>query len=158
MEPNYTHHLLERFITSVRSDGFVVVRPSDYALQARSVFRRIALPLLWGGFVAILFIVLNAEVAAYFHDYGSQARFAAISVLWTLFSLLMMIFGFSFNLSVLRKAAILFAITMLKVFLLDMANVSTPYRVVSFLVLGLMLIGASYLYHRFKERILPPEE
>ena len=103
--------------------------------------------------------MLNVEVAAYFHDYGSQARFAAISVLWTMFSLLMMVFGFSFNLSVLRKAAIaLFAVTMLKVFLLDMANVSTPYRVVSFLVLGLMLIGASYLYHRFKERILPPEE
>ncbi len=159
--PNYTHHLLERFITSgtvltaLLLSALLVTRSRN----RESVFRRIALPLLWGGFIAILFIVLNAEVAAYFHDYGSQARFAAISVLWTLFSLLMMIFGFSFNLSVLRKAAIaLFAITMLKVFLLDMANVSTPYRVVSFLVLGLMLIGASYLYHRFKERILPPEE
>jgi uncharacterized membrane protein len=46
---------------------------------------------------------------------------------------------------------------MLKVFLLDMANVSTPYRVISFLVLGLMLIGASYLYHRFRSHLLRSE-
>ena len=159
--PSYMHHLLERFITS----GAVLAALLLSALMVtrsrnrKSAFLQIMLPLLWGGFIIVLFLVLNVETAAYFHDYGSQARFAAISVLWTLFSLLLMIFGFSFNLSVLRKAAIaLFAVTMLKVFLLDMANVSTPYRVVSFLVLGLMLIGASYLYHRFKERILPPEE
>ncbi|GAK55664.1 membrane protein [Candidatus Vecturithrix granuli] len=159
--PGYLHRLLERFITSgtvlaaLLLSALMVTRSSN----RKSGFQQAALPVLWGGFIIALFLVLNVETAAYFHDYGSQARFAAISVLWTMFSLLMMIFGFSFNLSILRKAAIaLFAVTMLKVFLLDMANVSTPYRVVSFLVLGLMLIGASYLYHRFKERILPPEE
>lgn len=159
--PNYLHRLLERFITS----GTVLAALLLSALQVTrsrrhdSAFRRIAMPILWGSFIVILFIVLNVETAACFYDYGSQARFAAISVLWTLFSLLLMVFGFSFNLSELRKAAIaLFAATMLKVFLLDMAHVSTPYRVVSFLVLGVILIGASYLYHRFKERILPPEE
>ena len=29
------------------------------------------------------------------------------------------------------------------------------YRVISFMVLGLMLIGASYLYYRFKKQLLP---
>jgi uncharacterized membrane protein len=63
--------------------------------------------------------------------------------------------GFAKQLTSLRYCAIiLFAITMLKVFLGDMAKVSTPYRIVSFLVLGLMLTGVSYLYYRFRDRIL----
>lgn len=108
------------------------------------------------GTILVGFLILNVEVAAFFYEYGPQARFAAISVLWTVVSVLLIIFGFVYNQSLLRRSAIgLFAITMLKVFILDMANVSTPYRVVSFLALGLMLIGASYLYHRFKDRILP---
>ena len=52
----------------------------------------------------------------------------------------------------------LFAATIIKVFVRDTANVDTPYRILSFLVLGLMLVGASYLYHRFKNRILPAGE
>jgi uncharacterized membrane protein len=43
----------------------------------------------------------------------------------------------------------------LKVFVVDLANVSTPFRIISFVVLGLMLIGASYLYYRYREYIVP---
>jgi len=111
-----------------------------------------------GLFVILLFIILNIEVAGFFFEYISQARSAAISILWTIFSVVTIIFGFLYNQSALRKTAItLFVFTMIKVFLWDMSNVSTPYRIVSFLVLGLMLIGASYLYHRYKYLILPTD-
>lgn len=111
-----------------------------------------------GAFVALLFIVLNIEVAGFFAEYISQARSAAISILWTIFSIVTIAFGFLKNQSTLRKSAIgLFVFTMIKVFFWDMSNVSTPYRIVSFLVLGLMLISASYLYHRFKDLILPTD-
>jgi uncharacterized membrane protein len=67
-----------------------------------------------------------------------------------------MVVGFLRNHALLRQGAIgLFAATVLKVFFADMANVSTPFRIISFVVLGLMLIGASYLYYRYRERILP---
>jgi uncharacterized membrane protein len=53
----------------------------------------------------------------------------------------------------LRQTALgLFAVTVVKVFFWDMGNVSTPFRIISFIVLGLMLIGASYLYHRYREQ------
>ena len=39
-------------------------------------------------------------------------------------------------------------------YLFDMANIGTPYRIVSFIVLGILLVGTSYLYHRFRDRIL----
>ena len=107
-------------------------------------------------FGGILFIVLNIEVAAFFHDYAPRARFAAISVLWTLYSIALIATGFLKNKAFLRQFAIgLFGVTMVKVFFIDMSNVSTPYRIISFTVLGVMLIGASYLYHRYKDRILP---
>jgi uncharacterized membrane protein len=111
-----------------------------------------------GTFVVLLFLFLNIEVAGFFYEYISQARSAAISVLWTIFSIVMIAFGFLKNQSTLRKTAIgLFVFTMIKVFVWDMSNVSTPYRIISFLVLGLMLISASYLYHRFKDMIIPAD-
>jgi uncharacterized membrane protein len=62
--------------------------------------------------------------------------------------------GFSKDRLALRQGALaLFAVTILKVFFWDMENVSTPFRIISFMMLGLMLIGASYLYHHYRERL-----
>ncbi len=112
-----------------------------------------------GLFGVLLFVVLNIEVAACCYDYAPRARFASISMLWALFATALMVLGFVRNKAVLRRCSIvLFAATIIKVFVRDMANVDTPYRILSFLVLGLMLVGASYLYHRFKGRILAADE
>jgi len=111
--------------------------------------------LYFATFAALLFVILNIEVAGFFYEFISQARSAAISILWTIFSIVTIAFGFIKNQSALRKTAIgLFVFTMIKVFLWDMYNISTPYRIISFFVLGLVLISASYLYHRFKDLII----
>ena len=105
-------------------------------------------------FGILLFFSLNSEVGSFFYSYAPQARFAAISVLWTLFAAALMGLGFSKELAALRQTALgLFSVTVIKVFFWDMAKVSTPFRIISFIVLGLMLIGASYLYHRYRERL-----
>ncbi len=36
---------------------------------------------------------------------------------------------------------------------LGVAEVQETYRIVSFLVLGVLMIGASYLYHRVKKKL-----
>lgn len=111
--------------------------------------------LLFSVFGGLVFTVLNAEVSTFFYDFLPQARFAAISVLWTLFSVVLMLIGFRKNNAVVRKISFgLFLIVVLKVFLLDMSNFSTPYRIISFIILGLMLVGTSYLYYRYKDRII----
>ncbi len=112
-------------------------------------------PAVFGVFGTLLFIILNVEVSSFFYEYLPQGRFAAISVLWTLFSVALMLLGFKENASALRKVSFgLFLATVLKVFLFDMANVSTPYRIISFIILGLVLVGTSYLYYKFKDRII----
>jgi Predicted membrane protein (DUF2339) len=122
----------------------------DSAAKQKFAGARETRTLLLAIFGILAFAVLNIEVAGYFYDYARPARFAAISVLWALFATALMILGFA-------RTATTFAVTLLKVFLWDMAHVSTPYRIISFLVVGVLLIGASYLYHRFKIRISPAQ-
>jgi len=47
----------------------------------------------------------------------------------------------------------LLGLSILKVFLYDLSFLGQPYRIVSFIVLGLILIGASYMYARFRNSI-----
>jgi len=109
----------------------------------------------YGAFAVMLFIALNVEVAGYFHEAAARARFASISVLWAVYASVLMVLGFAKNFAILRRVAIaLFGATVIKVFLRDMADVDTPFRILSFLVLGLLLVSVSYLYHRYAARIL----
>ena len=48
----------------------------------------------------------------------------------------------------------LFAVTLLKVVLFDMSDVQTGYRVLSFLGLGLLLMGTSVLYGKLSPVLL----
>ena len=48
---------------------------------------------------------------------------------------------------------VLFALTIGKVFLVDMAELERVYRVLSIIGLGVMLLATSYLYQRFRERL-----
>jgi uncharacterized membrane protein len=50
-------------------------------------------------------------------------------------------------------AMALFGITVIKVFLVDLSRLDAGYRILSFLVLGGMLIVASFMYTRFRERL-----
>ena len=45
-----------------------------------------------------------------------------------------------------------------KVFLFDLSNLETPYRIVSFFILGVILLLVSLLYTRFEERLKEEEE
>jgi uncharacterized membrane protein len=157
---SYTYLLAERFITTAVLLGTLLAAGLLAArTQLRSVLDDVqdstVLLALFGG---LLFIALNIETSGFFHDYLPAARFAAVSVLWTVFAVVLMLKGVRDNLSLLRKVSFgLFLATLLKVFLSDMSNVSTPYRIVSFIILGLVLVGTSYLYYRFKDRMTPPQ-
>ena len=48
----------------------------------------------------------------------------------------------------LNASFAVFAVTLGKVFLVDMGEVEAVYRILSFLVLGLMMLAGALLYHR----------
>ncbi|MGH7146015.1 MAG: DUF2339 domain-containing protein, partial [Planctomycetota bacterium] len=110
---------------------------------------------LWTLFGLVLFAILNIETAAGLAAVGSEAQRTSISVLWTLFAVVTMSLGFRLRAKALRIAAILLlGATVAKVLLFDMADVEAPFRILSFVVLGVMMIGVSYLYHRFADRLM----
>ena len=50
-------------------------------------------------------------------------------------------------------ALVIFAAAILKVFLYDLSLLETFYCIISFIGLGVLLLAASYLYHRYRHRL-----
>ncbi|HZN55818.1 MAG TPA: DUF2339 domain-containing protein [Candidatus Polarisedimenticolaceae bacterium] len=72
-----------------------------------------------------------------------------LSVLWAVYAGGSLALGLAWSAPALRYASLgLLGITVVKVFLLDLSEVQTVYRVLSFLVLGLVLLAVSVLYQR----------
>ena len=88
---------------------------------------------------------------------ASNAEVYAYSAVWIVYSLVLLALGILRDSSVLRYASLsVLIVTLLKVFLYDMSDLTGLFRVASFLGLGLTLIGIGYVYQRFVFR--PPQE
>ena len=71
------------------------------------------------------------------------------SALFMVFGAILLALGFSRNPSFLRwQALVLLALSFGKVFLVDMSQLSQGYRILSFLGLGALLLGVSFVYQR----------
>ncbi|MBS1536120.1 MAG: DUF2339 domain-containing protein [Bacteroidetes bacterium] len=78
-----------------------------------------------------------------------------LSVVWLVYSILMMIMGFWKKNRSLRISSIsLSGIVILKVFLFDLSFLTLLYRVISFFGLGVILLLTSYFYQRYKQLIV----
>jgi uncharacterized membrane protein len=76
-----------------------------------------------------------------------------LSVLWTLYAAAALAWGFVRSRPGLRYAALaLLGLVIAKVFLIDLSSVQTVYRIVSFLILGVVLLGVSLLYQKARLR------
>jgi uncharacterized membrane protein len=84
----------------------------------------------------------------------TMAHHMGLSILWTLYAFVAMGIGLQRQQGALRFGAIgLFALTVVKVFLVDLGRLDAGYRILSFVVLGGLLILASFLYTRYRERL-----
>lgn len=78
-----------------------------------------------------------------------------LTVSWGVQGLLLLGFGFALHERVLRLQGLGLLLTcILKLFLYDLRNLETVYRILSFVVLGLILLGVSWIYSRFRESVL----
>ena len=73
----------------------------------------------------------------------------ALTLLWTAYATMLMLIGINRHLSILRWQAIaLFALVVAKVFFYDSSYLDRFYRIVSFFILGLVLMIISFMYQR----------
>jgi uncharacterized membrane protein len=110
--------------------------------------------------LGLIFVYLSLEVRHLFHGavlvYGgtSDAELYGYSVVWLLYALALLALGIWKDFASLRYVSLaLLLITVGKVFLIDMSELTGLLRVSSFLGLGLSLIGIGYFYQRF---VFPP--
>ncbi len=106
----------------------------------------------WAGILGLL-VFLSAEVYCYCET--SRSAQMAITLVWGLYATALLAIGFLTNKRPLRLCALgLFGVASLKLVLIDLTHMKDIYRVISFMGLGLLMIGASYLYHRLEKRLL----
>lgn len=86
------------------------------------------------------------------HRSLNNQRNASISVFWALYAIGLIVAGVVMSVAALRWTGLaLFALTIFKVFIFDLAALRTPYRIISFLCLGIVLLIASWLYFKYQK-------
>jgi uncharacterized membrane protein len=121
-----------------------------------------------GGFAAVLIVLwgVTMEVDRYFEftgggpvpgmpAEGTRAKHVTLSIFWSLYAVACVALGFRLRVAGLRYFGLgLFAVTAAKVMLVDLSQVQTGYRILSFLGLGLLLLGTSVLYGKLSPVLL----
>jgi uncharacterized membrane protein len=116
-------------------------------------------------------LAVSAEISAYFGytllgegqpgasawTSSELARQLTLSIAWAAYALGLVAIGLRRDYRLVRVLAIaLFAVTILKVFFVDLAALDRVSRMLSVIGLGVLLLTASYLYQRLA-RSKPPE-
>lgn len=82
------------------------------------------------------------------------AQQLSISVVWTIYGGAMLTVGIARRSKLLRvMGLLLLGLTIFKVFLFDLSSLEKLYRIISFIVLGLILLTVSFLYQRYRQRV-----
>ncbi|MBM4083583.1 MAG: DUF2339 domain-containing protein, partial [Planctomycetes bacterium] len=167
MPPGEWLYLNKRFaadllvIAVAFAHGFLVRRKREICSddeQKLSLF-------LYGAGISALWLLLSIET--FFHFFWTvpepqKARWTAqmaLSIVWSVYAVALLILGFWQQARPLRYTALaLFGLTVAKVALVDLTRVEQIYRIISYFVLGLLMIGASYLYHRLEKRLTAGEK
>jgi uncharacterized membrane protein len=99
-------------------------------------------------------IALSLEFWDYFGRISSTldhalAQHLALSILWTCYAGLLLLLGIQRHSPLLRwQALILLGIVVAKVFLFDLSFLARAYRILSFFILGSVLLAVSFFYQR----------
>ena len=79
-----------------------------------------------------------------------------LSALWTLTGLAALIVGLRHDMAPVRNAGLgLLLVSVVKVFTYDLSTLTSVYRVISFIVLGLLLLAGAFAYQRLRPPPVP---
>ena len=129
--------------------------------------RSAIVPSLVAGANILALVALSAEALGYYTAKMSAsglssgargdlhlAQQLSLSVVWAIYGGAMLTAGIARRSKLLRvMALLLLGLTIFKVFLLDLASLEKLYRIISFIVLGAILLAVSFLYQRYRQQI-----
>jgi uncharacterized membrane protein len=99
-------------------------------------------------------MLITSEIDAYWAARADAlTRELATSVAWAIFATLLILIGLRRDYAPIRYfAMLLFAVTIAKVFFVDMAHLERAYRILSVIGLGIALLVTSYFYQRSRRK------
>lgn len=131
---------------------------SRQRLASAGIAARMAAGAIVVACVTLTLFVLSLDVYQYLRSLEHRSELAldwrrvaqmSVSAVWTLFASALLAAGFMARLGVLRWSSLaIFALTVLKVFMVDMAGLDQIYRIVAFLLLAVVLGAATWAYNR----------
>jgi uncharacterized membrane protein len=159
---NETFGAFALVIGAMSLGGYYISRTGD----TDSRERRIVVPFLVATANVYAIIALSLEAFGHYAmklkapgldaSHASDLRLAqqlSLSVIWTVYGGGMLMAGIWRRSRMLRVMALsLLSLTILKVFLVDLSSLEKIYRIISFIVLGAILLAVSYLYQRYRQR------
>ncbi len=109
-------------------------------------------PWLGGAALVLLFAFLSLEVNSLLYRFVPGLRSGGVSILWSMFALALVFNGIRQGISALRLTGLaLFALVAWKVFFIDLARLEQIYRIVAFILLGMLVLGGAYFYMRYQQ-------
>ena len=106
-------------------------------------------------FYFALLCIVSSELINVMDIFGYNDSYKlGLSILWGLYALALIVVGIVKRKAQLRIGAIaLFAVTLVKLFFYDIADLDTISKTVVFLSLGVLLLIISFLYNKYKDLI-----
>lgn len=103
--------------------------------------------------LAAIFLYSSLEVWTALFQYLPRFRMGGISIFWALFALALLLTGISKRKSAMRgMGLLLLGGVILKVFFVDLAGLDQLYRIVAFIILGVVVLAGSFLYLKYRHR------
>lgn len=104
--------------------------------------------------ISVLWI-LSSELINWIDLSGAEQTYGLeLSILWGIYSFFLVAKGIWKKIKYLRIGGIiLFGITIIKLFFLDLASLNTISKTLVLVILGLLILGVSFLYNKYKNKI-----
>jgi uncharacterized membrane protein len=100
-----------------------------------------------------LFLYSSLEVWTGLTRFLPDSRVVGLSIYWSVFAVALLLAGILKGRAVLRGLGLfLLGVTILKVFFIDLAGLDQLYRIIGFIVLGVLVLLGSFLYFKFSSR------
>ena len=109
--------------------------------------------------MGIVFLSTTLELNTFLNYFIPGLRAGGITILWTAYALTMILVGIRKNLKITRYLGLsLFGVVAWKIFFVDLATLDQIYRIVAFIVLGIMVLAGSFAYLKFQDRFAIEDE
>ena len=107
--------------------------------------------------LGLTFVFLTLELNTSLFQFVPTLRAGGISILWSLFALGLIVAGIHKHAEALRFTGLgLFIVVGFKVFFSDLASLDQFYRIIAFILLGILSLTGAFLYLKYRQTFASP--